>query len=553
MPQQKRKKTSDQPGYWKRLKLRKKLNKKPKPKDSEEMMREEIRNYLLTFDMEKLRQYALTLDRIFVLHIGPTNSGKTYDAIQALKNAESGFYLGPLRLLALEMYDSMNEDGIRCSLLTGEESIKIPGAEHIASTIELCDYGRRVDVAIIDEAQMITDRFRGDRWARAIYCVNAAEVHICLAPEAEDLIIRILDSFHADMRIVRHERLAPLEFAGPMRSVKGAKPGDALIVFSRRAVLSVAAELENSGIKASVIYGALPPVSRREEVRRFTEGETEVVVATDAIGMGVSLPIKRIVFCETKKYDGIKNRLLNAGEIKQIAGRAGRYGIYDKGEVLSMTDQRLVRDALKTILPQAADITVPFPEEALDTDYPLDILMKVWNKLPPVEGFFRADMSESLILYKNLKQEIERICRGRKKQEIPPSVFDRQLIYKMITCPVDVKNERLVDYWKRCCSAIFRNRPLPEPDKEEGTLEECELKYKELDARHQLMRRIGVEEDRMEEKLDLCKKINMLLALDKDRYLRHCSYCGKVLPSTSSYGMCDRCYQKMQIGWFDTE
>ena len=551
MPEKKKSNHRSKAGYWKRLRLKQK-EKKPRTPDPNEVMREEIRNYLLTFDMEKLRRHAETLDRLFILHIGPTNSGKTYQSIQALKKAESGFYLGPLRLLALEMYDEMNAAGVRCDLMTGEESIRIPGSRHTSSTIELCDYSRRVDIAVIDEAQMITDKFRGDRWAKAIYCVNASEVHICLAPEAEDLIVRILESFHAYYRIERHERLAPLVFEGPMRSVKGAKPGDALIVFSRRAVLSVAAELEHSGISASVIYGALPPVSRREEVRRFSEGETNVVVATDAIGMGISLPIKRIVFCETKKFDGVKNRKLNAAEIKQIAGRAGRYGIYDHGEVLSMTDQRMVKDALNTVLPQAEDITIPFPEEALETEYPLDLLMKVWNKLPEVEGFHRADMSESLILYKALHAAIVRLSEGKRKGEIPEGVFDRQLIYKMITCPVDVKNDALVEYWTRCCLAIFRERPLPEPAKEEGTLEECELKYKQLDVRHQLLRRIGVEEDRMDQKLALCRKINDLLAADKDRYLRHCSYCGRVLPSTSSYGMCDKCYQKMQIGWFDT-
>ena len=81
----------------------------------------QIREYLLTFDIEKLRLRAMEMSRRFVLHIGPTNSGKTYQSIQALEQAESGVYLGPLRLLALEMYDTLNRDGTPCNLLTGEE------------------------------------------------------------------------------------------------------------------------------------------------------------------------------------------------------------------------------------------------------------------------------------------------------------------------------------------------------------------------------------------------------------------------------------------------
>lgn len=45
---------------------------------------------------------AQSMKRRFILHIGPTNSGKTYQALERLKLAQNGVYLGPLRLLALE-------------------------------------------------------------------------------------------------------------------------------------------------------------------------------------------------------------------------------------------------------------------------------------------------------------------------------------------------------------------------------------------------------------------------------------------------------------------
>ena len=494
---------------------------------------EALRAYLLEFDIEKLRLRALELSRRFVLHIGPTNSGKTYQAIQALEGAESGVYLGPLRLLALEMYDRLNRDGVACDLLTGEESIREPGARHTASTIELANYSRQYRVAVIDEAQMVTDPFRGDKWFRAIYCLNAEEIHICLAPEARALICSMLESFQAPYTIVRHERLAPLSYAGLFRNLADTQPGDALIVFSRKAVLAVSAELEKNNIHASVIYGALPPVSRREEVRRFSAGETTVVVATDAIGMGISLPIRRIIFCETSKFDGRDSRLLQSGEIKQIAGRAGRYGIYPEGFVLTMATEPLIRDALTCEEKQRQKLTVPFPEETLDSDYPLDRLMQEWNRLPKNEAFLRVDMSDPLLLYSHLRPYVKKT--------------DRHLVYRLITCPVDVKSEPLIFYWLDCCRSIIAHQPLPEPPSGTGTLEECESRYKELDIRHQLLRQIGVEEDRMDEKLELCKAINLFLKEHKEDYLRRCRQCGRPLPATHPFGICDTCYRKSAL------
>lgn len=497
----------------------------------EQAKADSIREYLLSFDIENLRQKAQQLDRRFVLHIGPTNSGKTHDALEVLKKADSGLYLGPLRLLALEMFDRLNADDCPCNLLTGEEYIETEGAMHTASTIELCDFDSRYEVAVIDEAQMMTDPFRGDRWVKALYCVDAALVEVCLAPEAENLVTEIISGFGASYEIVRHERLAPLYYKGVFKSIKDAEPGDALIVFSRRAVLAVSAELDHRGIPSSVIYGALPPASRREEVRRFSAGETQVVVATDAIGMGISLPIKRIVFCETRKYDGKHTRKLLSPEIKQIAGRAGRFGIYDEGEVLTMYDGKLVESALAQPEHQEERLTLPFPGEAVHSEFKLDELMEAWNSLPNEPGFVRANMSEAIELYKELKPIVKKT--------------DRAVLYQLITCPLDTKDDAIVGYWRECCFAIYANHVLPEPFAGTATLEECERRYKMLDVRHQLLRRIGIEEDRMQEKLMLCELINNFLKEDKDKYLKHCSRCGRILPATSEYSLCEKCFRRM--------
>ena len=493
--------------------------------------RKDVISLLKQYDIGEYVESARRLDRRFVLHVGPTNSGKTYDAIQALRQAGTGVYLGPLRLLALEMFDTLNSYGALCELLTGEEFIRVPGASITASTIELCDFRKRYDVAVIDEAQMIADPHRGGSWTKAIFLVDAAEVHVCLSPEAEGLIVRILESFDAVYEVHKHERLAPLAFAGKIDSMKEVQDGDAVIVFSRKAVLATAAELQQLGKKTSVIYGALPPASRREEVRRFASGESTVVVSTDAIGMGISLPIRRIIFRETTKFDGEDDRRLNGDEIRQIAGRAGRYGIYDIGEVLTVSETEMVEDAITHEGFPIETVTIPFPREVIDSGYSFRRLFWEWQKLPYVPGFIREDMTEAMFLFSELGDKLARS-------------MNRELLYELITCPVDVKNDRLVMYWLECCIAIGLGA-LPEvPEYETDTLEGCELQYKALDVRHQLLRRIGIEDPRMDEKQELCEKINKLLLADKSRFRKRCRRCGKSLPATWPYGICDDCFNR---------
>lgn len=117
-----------------------------------------------------------------MLHIGPTNSGKSHDAVEALRQAQDGIYLAPLRLLAYEQYENLNRNGVFCTLKTGEEHIDVPFSTVQSSTVEMLDVNHRHDIAVIDEAQMLSDPERGGCWTRAILGVWADEVHVCLAP-----------------------------------------------------------------------------------------------------------------------------------------------------------------------------------------------------------------------------------------------------------------------------------------------------------------------------------------------------------------------------------
>lgn len=480
--------------------------------------------------LPNLADAGKAVKRKFIIHVGPTNSGKTYDAIQALKAAGGGVYLGPLRLLALEVFDNLNADGCPCSLLTGEELVEVPSASFTASTVEMCNYERLYNVAVIDECQMIGDPARGGQWLKAICLVRAETVHLCAAPEAVGLIQRLMGDLDAEYRVVEHRRLAPLEFSGVLKDIEAAQPGDAFITFSRKGVLGIAAALERVGVKASVIYGALPPQARREEVRRFTCGETSVVVATDAIGMGVSLPIRRVIFCQTEKYDGTSNRDLTTTEILQIAGRAGRYGIYDVGYVMTMNGSTIVPKALKSAPNQLKKIPVIFPVEALDSPYSLEVLFEAWRRIPETKTTRKVDLSDASLLYERLKPILS---NGASKRTA----------YSFVSCPVNPSAYALVEYWLSCCRALLAGNPVPAPSFPDSTLSDCEQLYQALDIQHQMARRGGCEIDNSAEKARVCEKINGFLKADKAGFLRKCSSCGQPLPVTSPYGMCESCYE----------
>ncbi len=502
---------------------------KKKQEEEDRLIIDEIMTIYEQYSPEVYIEQARKLRRTFVLHVGPTNSGKTYDAIQDMKKNTPGTYLGPLRLLALEMYDKINASGIPCSMVTGEESLITENAEIISSTIELCDFRKHFKTAVIDEAQLIADPFRGAAWLKAICLVDADVVHVCMAPEAEKYIEKLVKSFGATYGIVRHERLSPLYFGGICSGYEDLRPGDALICFSRKSVLSTAALLEKNGFKASVIYGALPPEARRNEVSKYLNGETNMVVATDAIGLGISLPIKRIIFTEIEKFDGRQFRTLTTAEVNQIGGRAGRYGLNEYGEVLSMIDVPVIDAKLGGTVRSIKAACIAFPREVLNTEYPLRLLLKAWQKMNREEGFVRENVQEAEVLLKSLKG-------------VDGLENNRELVYDLITCPVDTKTNELVEYFVKCAKAILTGKMVPLPSFGTDTLRECELEYKAYDIRHQLLRRIGVQDNSMRKRQEICDRISELMLQDKDEYIRRCKVCGKELPIGSMFDYCEDCF-----------
>ncbi|MBF0188351.1 MAG: hypothetical protein HQL50_10555 [Magnetococcales bacterium] len=273
--------------------------------------------------------------RHFTLYLGPTNSGKTYQALQKLKAAKTGVYLAPLRLLALEVAETLNEAGVPCDMITGEERIITEGAQHIASTVEMLHLNTPYDVAVIDEAQMLGDADRGWAWTQAILGVQAEEVCVIAAPEALPVLEKLLKLTGDPYEVVNLERLSPLKMMQkPVRDFSEIEPGTAVIAFSRAAVLGLKRDIEReTGKPVAVLYGALPPEVRRRQAHRFASGEAPYLAASDAIGMGLNLPIRTILFSQDSKFYNRTNHPLTPMEVRQIAGRAGRFGKNEIGFV----------------------------------------------------------------------------------------------------------------------------------------------------------------------------------------------------------------------------
>ncbi|GAB6967888.1 hypothetical protein JCM25156A_19250 [Komagataeibacter kakiaceti JCM 25156] len=276
---------------------------------------------------------ARALKRRITLVTGPTNSGKSHTALDALAAAESGLALAPLRLLAHEFRESLVARGVPTSLATGEERIDVPGSRHLAATVEMCPLHNPVDVAIIDEAQMLTDPDRGAAWTAAIMGAPARHLFVLGAPDCIPMVRRIAELCGDPVDEIRLERKSPLVAADRAVAVQELQKHDALIAFSRREVLDLRAMLLAHGKRVAVVYGALSPEVRRAEAQRFNSGDADILIATDAIGMGLNLTIRRVIFAALRKYDGTQTRDLNPQEVKQIGGRAGRYGKHEQGVV----------------------------------------------------------------------------------------------------------------------------------------------------------------------------------------------------------------------------
>ena len=288
-----------------------------------------------------------------VAHLGPTNSGKTHAALEELAASGKGVYAGPLRMLAQEAHRRLSSRlGAECvGLVTGEERVN-EHAPVVCSTVEMAPQGG--ELLVLDEIQWADDEERGSAWTRLLLAGEYREILLLGALDALPLVERSFPE--AELKVF--ERKLPLEWIGE-RTLRSLAKGTVVVAFSRRAVLALAGEVNRTRPgRVAVLYGAMPLASRREEIERFLSGAAEVCVATDVLGHGVNLPCETLLFAETTKFDGQERRTLLPWELAQIAGRAGRFGLVERGHVGMLAglawgeaDPDVVRSALEPHVP----------------------------------------------------------------------------------------------------------------------------------------------------------------------------------------------------------
>nr|XP_039263004.1 ATP-dependent RNA helicase SUPV3L1, mitochondrial-like [Styela clava] len=388
---------------------------------------------------EKWYRHARKMKRSIIFHAGPTNSGKTHAALKRFLASNTGIYCCPLRLLAREVSAKSKAKNVKCSLITGEEIKHKESDTHVACTVEMTNLNKEFDVAIIDEIQIIAHEERGWAWTQALLGVQASEVHVCGEPRAIPIVRKLSEECGDDFFVQEYERLTKLRVKKhAVGSIDKLKSGDCVVCFRRKDIYETVSELQRNGEDVAMIYGKLPPSTKRKEAQKFNNVDNgcDILVATDAVGMGLNLNIKRIVFKSLEKGVKDKNgeivrKQLTTPEVLQIAGRAGRYGFQQSGEVTTLYSHDigvlhdLISDAKQDITHARINPT-------------MEHYVKFSNKMP------NCNLHQILSKFKELCQvndEFYQLCSQRDCLDLAEIIKKLDLsfteAYKFSLCPIN--------------------------------------------------------------------------------------------------------------------
>ena len=255
--------------------------------------------------------------------LGPTNTGKTFLAIETMLSFQSGMIGFPLRLLAREVYDKIVQktDPNKVALITGEEKIIPSNAKYFLCTVESMPIDKNLEFVAVDEIQMCSDNERGHIFSDRLINLRGEKLTMFMG---SNTIKNIISKLEEDVEFINKERLSKLTYVGH-KKISRIERKSAIIAFSAEEVYAIAELIRRQKGGAAIIMGSLSPKTRNAQVNLYHSGDVDYLVATDAIGMGINMDLDNVYFSNLKKYDGKKLRRLNLAEIGQISGRAGRY------------------------------------------------------------------------------------------------------------------------------------------------------------------------------------------------------------------------------------
>ncbi|RKG88926.1 helicase [Corallococcus sp. CA049B] len=337
---------------------------------------------------------------VVVAELGPTNTGKTFRAIERMLEHDSGIIGLPLRLLAREVYDRVTAkvgEG-RVALMTGEEKRIPPRPDYWICTVEAMPTDREVDFLAVDEIQLAAHRERGHVFTdRLLHARGRKETWFLGADTMRPMVQALIP--HASLK--RATRLSQLRYAG-RRSLKSLPPRSAVVAFSADRVYELAESLRRLRGGVAVVLGALSPRTRNAQVAMYQSGEVQYLVATDAIGMGLNLDLNHVAFATLSKYDGAEQRDLYPDELAQIAGRAGRHlndGSFGALNTLPELPPRIVSaiethrfPAVRSLIWRNSSLDFASPEALLDS----------LSRAPRDSAFVRVERADDFDALKGL-------------------------------------------------------------------------------------------------------------------------------------------------------
>lgn len=490
-------------------------------------------------------------ERKYFIHVGGTGSGKTFQAIERLKKASCGIYLAPLRLLAWEVADKLIGDGFPCNLITGEEQIMKEGALFDSCTIEMMNCDKHYEVVVIDEAFMIGDADRGKSWLRAILSANAREVHIIINYEAFNLLKKILSTTKREVEIKKYEALQKFRIADHNFSYsRNMQKRGIFVTFSRIDVLINKMKLEQLGMKVSVLYGNLPPEVKKRQIANFISGVTDLLVTTDVIGMGINVPCDYLVFLEVEKFDGKFNRRLRPMEVRQIAGRTGRFGLSgDDCFVSSVTVGKL--DVVRKNYDTKENVERAYIGMDFEFFNSCPRTMNVYNRILKFE---KTD-----IVPENLKKFISK--EDLKKyydiySVVDKAKFDVETKWVLLNAPVKQNNK---SYFSNLVYHYQKDNILVPPHiqhNKNGDAKHFEDSISQIELYLNLSRHLhhisDAKENIIRQKEKLIDRLTEILLDKKLSTKKTCKLCPKLLSITHPYPYCEECYEeKVKVNYND--
>jgi ATP-dependent RNA helicase SUPV3L1/SUV3 len=493
-----------------------------------------------------------------VAHLGPTNSGKTHDAIAFLAEQGRGVYAGPLRMLAQEAHRRLagllGEEQV--GLITGEERIN-EHAPVLCCTVEMAPGSG--EVLVLDEVQWADDEERGAAWTELLLAGEYRHIRLLGALDALPLVRRAFPD--AVLRV--HERKLPLEFVGS-RQLRSLTPGSVVVAFSRKAVLALAGEINRlRPDRVAVLYGAMPLASRREEIDRFLAGSAEVCVATDVLGHGVNLPCETLLFAETTKFDGVERRPLLPWELAQIAGRAGRFGLVERGHVgvlvglpWANADPDIVESALQphVELPEGhrgyrivdeARIGPRLGDLGVDDARDLDAALGAWHRVATREWAHESWLAvESLQPLRGRLAVVQRHLRERGRS------LGLEDTWRLANAPIDPDGAELLGVLALALSGDRAQRPLLQFLLDTSRLRDARLEEAEEAGRVAAILRwfalqypgvggVTIERAAELERAAAERVVRRLAVEVRDGRIGRCRSCGRSCPPW--FPLCDQC------------